>query len=147
MKFSTRIDKNISAEQLFDSVADFDKIERLLIRRGVAVDRADDMQDGARAWNLAFDWRGQRRALRLVLVQFDRPEKFAVRGESTPFDLRIDMSVVALARNRARLIFEMEVKPRNMRARLVLQTAKLGKAQIDRRLEAKVSAFVDDATS
>lgn len=147
MKFSTRIDKNLSAEQLFDSVADFDKIERMLIRRGVAVSRADDMPDGARAWNLAFDWRGQRRGLRLVLVQFDRPEKLALTGESVPFELRIDIAVVALARNRSRLNFELEVKPRNMRARLVLQTAKLGKAQIDRKLEAKVSGFVDDATS
>jgi hypothetical protein len=147
MKFSTRIDKDLSAEQLFDSVADFDKIERMLIRRGVVVSRANDMPDGTRAWNLAFDWRGQRRALRLVLVQFDRPEKFALTGESAPFELRIDMAVVALARNRSRLMFELEVKPRNMRARLVLQTAKLGKTQIDRKLEAKVSSFVDDATS
>ena len=147
MKFSSRIDKNIPAEHLFDSVADFDKLERMLIRRGVSVQRADDMQDGRRGWNLAFDWRGQRRDLRLVLVQFDRPEKFALTGESTPFELRIDIAVVALARDRSRLIFELEVKPRNMRARLVLQTAKLGKTQIDRKLEAKVARFVDDATS
>ncbi|TKW68146.1 MAG: hypothetical protein DI616_03310 [Paracoccus denitrificans] len=147
MKFSTRIDKSLPAEQLFDSVADFDRIERMLIRRGVAVSRADDMQDGTRGWNLAFDWRGQRRALRLVLVQFDRPEKIALKGESSSFELRLDMSVVALARNRSRLIFELDVKPRNMRARLVLQTAKLGKAQIDRKLEAKVAGFVDDVTS
>lgn len=119
----------------------------MLIRRGVAVSRADDMQDGTRGWNLAFDWRGQRRALRLVLVQFDRPEKIALKGESSSFELRLDMSVVALARNRSRLIFELDVKPRNMRARLVLQTAKLGKAQIDRKLEAKVAGFVDDVTS
>lgn len=145
MKFSTRIDKDLSAEQLFDSVADFDKIERMLIRRGVVVSRANDMPDGTRAWNLAFDWRGQRRALRLVLVQFDRPERLALTGQSTPFDLRIDLSVVALAVQRARLIFEIEVKPRNMRARLALQTAKLGKTQIDRKIANKVAGFVDDA--
>ena len=147
MKFSTRIDKEVTAERMFDALADFDRIERILMRRGVSVTRVDNISAGARAWDLAFDWRGQRRALRLVLVQFDRPEKFALTGESAPFELRIDMAVVALARNRSRLMFELEVKPRNMRARLVLQTAKLGKTQIDRKLEAKVSSFVDDATS
>ncbi len=146
MKFSTRIDKGMAADQLFDSLAAFDKIERLLIRRGVVVTRASDIAEGARAWNLHFDWRGQRRNLRLVLVQFDRPEKYVLIGESSLFDLRIDVTVIALARDRSRLIFELEAKPRNMRARLVLQTAKLGKAQIERKLEAKVSAFVDDAT-
>lgn len=145
MKFSTRIDKDVTAEQMFDALADFDRIERILMRRGVSVSRIDNISDAARAWDLGFDWRGQRRALRLVLVQFDRPERLALTGQSTPFDLRIDLSVVALAVQRARLIFEIEVKPRNMRARLALQTAKLGKTQIDRKIANKVAGFVDDA--
>jgi hypothetical protein len=106
------------------------------------VNRVDNISAGARAWDLAFDWRGQRRELRLVLVQFDRPERLALTGQSTPFDLRIDLSVVSLALQRSRLIFEIEVKPRNMRARLALQTAKLGKAQIDRKIAKKVEDFV-----
>lgn len=145
MKFSTRIDKEVTAERMFDALADFDRIERILMRRGVSVSRVDNISAGARAWDLAFDWRGQRRELRLVLVQFDRPERLALTGQSTPFDLRIDLSVVALAPQRARLIFEMEVKPRNMRARLALQTAKLGKAQIDRKIVKKVEDFVATA--
>ena len=145
MKFSTRVDKNIPAAELFDAVANFDRIEHMLIRRGVSVTRGDDMPDGTRGWNLGFDWRGQRRELHLVLVQFDRPEKYAMTGDSKPFELRIDMTAVALARDRSRLIFELEVKPRNMRARLILQTAKLGKTQIDRKLSARVAQFVDDA--
>lgn len=145
MKFSTRIDRDVTAEQMFDAMADFDRIERMLMRRGVSVSRIDNISDAARAWDLGFDWRGQRRELRLVLVQFDRPERLALTGQSTPFDLRIDLSVVALAVQRARLIFESEVKPRNMRARLALQTAKLGKTQIDRRIANKVANFVDDA--
>lgn len=145
MKFSTRIDKEVTAEQMFDALADFDRIGRLLMRRGVSVNCVDNISAGARAWDLAFDWRGQRRELRLVLVQFDRPERLALTGQSTPFDLRIDLSVVALALQRSRLIFEIEIKPRNMRARLALQTAKLGKSQIDRKVARKVSDFVSDA--
>ena len=106
---------------------------------------ANDGSPGARSWDLAFDWRGHRRELRLTLVQFDRPEHLALTGQSTPFDLVVDITVVALARQKSRLIFELEVKPRNMRARLALQTAKLGKAQIDRRIGSRVSAFVEDA--
>ena len=145
MKFSTRIDKEVTAEQMFDAMADFDRIERMLMRRGVSVKRVDNISAGPRAWDLFFDWRGQRRELRLVLIQFDRPERLALTGQSTPFDLRIDLSVVALATRRSRLIFEIEVKPRNMRARLALQTAKLGKTHLDRKIAKKVSAFVEDA--
>ena len=35
------------------------------MRRGVSVSRVDNISAGARAWDLAFDWRGQRRELRL----------------------------------------------------------------------------------
>ena len=147
MKFSTRIDKEVTAERMFDALADFDRIERILMRRGVSVTRVDNISAGARAWDLAFDWRGQRRELRLVLVQFDRPERLALTGQSTPFDLRIDLFVVSLALQRSRLIFEIEVKPRNMRARLMLQTAKLGKAQLDRKFADRVSKFFGDLTT
>ena len=40
------------------------------------------------------------------------------------------------------LIFETEVRPRNMKARLMLQTAKLGKAQLDRRFQRRIEDFV-----
>lgn len=146
MKFSTRVDRGITAEQLFDSVADFDRLEQMLTRRGVVVSRVNNISSGtARAWDVGFDWRGQRRELRMLLVQYDRPEKLAYTGQSQSFELRLDLTVVALSRQKSRLIFELEVKPRNMRARLALQTAKLGKAQIDRRVADRVAGFVDDA--
>ncbi|MFV0409605.1 MAG: hypothetical protein ACK5LJ_07895 [Paracoccus sp. (in: a-proteobacteria)] len=147
MKFSTRIDEEIPAEHMFDSISDFDRIERMLLRRGVTVNRVESMVAGARAWDLTFDWRGQRRELRMILVQFDRPEYMAMVGQSVPFDLRMDLSVVALSRQKSRLICEIEVKPRNMRARLALQTAKLGKTQLDRRIANKTRDFVSDLIS
>ncbi|MDO5606314.1 MAG: hypothetical protein Q4G25_14245 [Paracoccus sp. (in: a-proteobacteria)] len=147
MKFSSRYDKEIPAGQFFDAVSDFDRIERMMMRRGVQLTRVQDISVGTRAWDLVFDWRGKRRELRLVLVQFDRPERLALTGDSKPFELRIDMSVVALSRQKSRLIFEMEIRPRNMRARLALQTAKLGKAQINRRLSERIGDFVDVVTA
>ena len=52
MKFSTRIDKEVTAERMFDALADFDRIERILMRRGVSVNRVDNISAGARAWDL-----------------------------------------------------------------------------------------------
>lgn len=63
-------------------------------------------------------------------------------GLSDSFDIVVDMTVVALGRNRSRLIFETEIRPRNMRARLMLQTAKLGKGQLDRKFTRRIDAFV-----
>ena len=145
MQFSHRIDKDLPADTLFDAASDFNRIERMLLRRGVSVTRVGEVADAAQAWDIAFDWRGQRREVRLVLVQFDRPEKMVLTGRSDPFDLKINLSVVALSRQKSRLSFVMEAKPRNMRARLTIQTAKLGRAQLNRKFAKKISSFVDDA--
>lgn len=145
MKFSTRTDKNIPAEKMFDAVGDFDRMERVLIRRGVSVRRVDNSTDATRSWDLGFDWRGQKREMKLALVQFDRPEKLGLKGRSRSFDLQIGISVVALSRKKSRVVFEFEVRPRNMRARLAIQTAKLGKSKLDKKFAQSVADFVNDA--
>ncbi|WP_111557683.1 SRPBCC family protein [Paracoccus sediminilitoris] len=144
MKFSTRIDTDLPAEKLFEAIGDFDALERMLIGKGASVSRIDPKQEPGitMGWNVGFDWRGRRRDLRLAVTRFDRPEQITMVGRSDALDLLVNATVVALSRVKSRLIFETEVKPRNMKARLMLQTAKLGKGQMDRRFQRRVGAFV-----
>ncbi|WP_378945809.1 SRPBCC family protein [Paracoccus sp. R86501] len=145
MKFSTRIDTDLPAEKLFEAIGDFDALERMLIGRGASVSRIDPSQEPGitMGWNVGFDWRGRRRDLRLAVTRFDRPEQVTMAGRSNALDLLVNATVVALSRVKSRLIFETEIKPRNMKARLMLQTAKLGKGQMDRRFQRRVEEFVN----
>ncbi|MDN5567285.1 MAG: hypothetical protein L0G27_00795 [Paracoccus sp. (in: a-proteobacteria)] len=149
MKFSTRIDTDLPAERLFESIGDFDALERMLIGRGASVSRIDPSKEPGitMGWNVGFDWRGRPRDLRLAVTRFDRPEQMTMSGRSNALDLMMNATVVALSRIKSRLIFEAEVKPRNMKARLMLQTAKLGKGQLDRRFERRVEEFVNQMRS
>lgn len=144
MKFSTRIDTDLSPTDLFDLVADFPRLERILMRRGVSVQRAHPDGPSGPGWDLGFDWRGKPRQMRMQVVHLERPERLSLSGVSDAFDSTVDFTVVALSRSRARLICEIELRPRSMRARLVLQTAKLGKAQLDRRFERRIADFVEE---
>ncbi|WP_207099668.1 hypothetical protein [Paracoccus shandongensis] len=144
MKFSTRIDTNIPASNLFDIAGDFPRSERALAARGVLVRRIDPAEEPGigLGWDLEFNWRGQRRTTRLAVTRFDRPSHITLEGRSDQFDLSINMTVVALSRVKSRLLFETEVRPRNMRARLLLQTAKLGKSQLDRKYDQRIADFL-----
>lgn len=146
MKFSTRIDTDLPAERLFDSVGDFDALERLIIGRGASVTRIDPARDPGTTmgWRIDFDWRGKARKLRLAVTRFDRPEQIAMAGRSEALDISILATIVALSRTKSRLIFETELKPKNMKARLMIQTAKLGKAQLDRRYARRIAEFVSN---
>jgi len=145
MKFSTRIDTDLPADRLFDEIANFNTLERMMIGRGASVTRIDPSQEPGCGigWNIGFDWRGKPRRLRLDVTRYDRPEQLTLAGRSDALDLSVVASGVALSRVRSRLILETEIRPRNMKARLMLQTAKLGKSQLDRRYERRIVEFVD----
>ena len=91
MKFSLRQDTGLSADQLFDAISDFARMERMLVRRGAAVRRVDPAHEpgAGMAWDMAFDLRGKRRELRLDVTQFDRPEEIVILGQSEPLDVSI----------------------------------------------------------
>ncbi|WP_299839521.1 hypothetical protein [uncultured Paracoccus sp.] len=149
MKFSTRKDTELTADQLFQSLVDFDRLERILARRGAAVTRLHPAQQPAAGagWQVGFDWRGRRRELRLEVMQLEAPGRMVISGLSEAFDLIIDLTVMALSKQRSRVIFEAEALPRNMRARLMLQTAKLGKSQLDRKFDTGVARLVNELTA
>lgn len=144
MKFSTRVDTEIPSTQFFDVISDFSRSERVLSARGVRVRRIDPAHEPGTGlgWLIDFNWRGQRRSLRLDVTRFDRPTHVMIDGQSDQFDLSINMTIVALSRAKSRLLFETEIRPRNMRARLLLQTARLGKTQLDRKYEQRIVDFV-----
>ncbi|MDN3711301.1 hypothetical protein QWZ10_04640 [Paracoccus cavernae] len=51
MKFSTRQDTELAAEQLFNVVSDFDRIERIMLRRGAEVRRIDPRASRGPEWH------------------------------------------------------------------------------------------------
>lgn len=141
MKFSTRVNSSSTAEQLFDRVTDFSRLEQMLIKNKVSVSRINpaDEPGAGMAWKLAFDWRSKTHVLRLDVRRFDRPDVVFITGTSDLFDLLITITVFGLTQTRSRLIFETEVLPRNMRARVIIQTAKLAKGRLDRRYEQRIN--------
>ncbi|MDP5307225.1 SRPBCC family protein [Paracoccus spongiarum] len=142
MKFSTRFDVDSTADDLFAAISDFNRLERVLRRRGTSVSRvAPDA--GPVGWLIGFDWRGRPRKLRLEVTRSDPPEHLTMAGTSEALDVAIEASVVALSPSRSRLIFETTLRPRNMRARLMLQTAKLAKPQLDRKYDRRIAEFLD----
>ncbi|MDS9467869.1 hypothetical protein RGQ15_09845 [Paracoccus sp. MBLB3053] len=147
MKFSTRQDTDLSAEVMFAAISDFPMLERMLVRRGAVVRRLDREPSGhvGNAWAISFDWRGRQRDLRLEVTTFQPKELIVMSGQSEQFLISIQMTVVALSPSKSRLIFEVDVQPRGMKARLLLQTAKLGKGQLDRKFALRIEEFITRA--
>lgn len=146
MKFSTRLDSDAPAEDVFDRVSDFQRLERMIIHRGGSIQRLspDKVPGAGMAWDVSFRWRGRERKVRLEVSRFDRPERITIIGLSPSFDLTLDLTVIALSKTRSRLMVESDIRPRTMKARLLIQTAKLSKSSLDKRYAKRVKEIFSD---
>lgn len=143
MKFSTRKDVNMTAQDLFRTLSDFDRLEQVIRNSRAEVTALDPGVEGTKAWDIGFDWRGRRRVVRFALTRHDPDDALRLNGSSEAFDIVLDLTIVALTRARARVICEADLRPRTMKARLLVQTAKLNKTALDNRFAERVGRMVD----
>jgi len=140
MKFSTKKDLESPVEAVFENLSNFAAFEREARRRGVEVTPSAPGAE-ARGWQLGFPLRGKMRAVAVLLDRLDRPEAMAFTGESKSFDMRLDLTLFALSRTRTRLGVELDVRPRTLSGRLLLQSMRISKSGYARRFDHAVEGF------
>ena len=143
MRLSTREDINATPDHIFDHLADFTVFRGEALRRGVSMRRTDALSEPAAgmSWQIDFDYRGKARQVMADVQRFDRPEALDYRGLSGSYEVLLELRLMALARARTRLIVGIEVKPRTLGARLVVQSARLGRAGLEKKLAERVRGF------
>lgn len=143
MKFSTNEDIDAPLDDVFAMLCDFERFERAAMRRGAEVQRLDQLVVPApgMTWAAAFDLRGKRRNLQLEMVTFDRPTEMVLESTSPGMLGQMSFELIALSRARTRVKAELEVKPLNLSARLLVQSMKLGKKSLTRKYKLRVAEF------
>lgn len=143
MKFSNRNDIEAPLEFVFDSVSNFAKIERLILRRGIDLQRtATAPGDGVgTAWRAVVSFHGRSREVAVAVSAFDRPNGYAVQGGTDGLAYAGTVETIALSRSRTRLLLGIELKPTNLSARLLVQSLKLAKGTLSTRLDKRMALF------
>lgn len=143
MKFSTNEDIDAPIDAVFFMLCDFERFERAAMRRGAEVQRLDQLAvPGVGAsWAAAFELRGKRRELHLEMVTFDKPNEIVLESKSVGMIGQMSFELIALSRGRTRVKAELDVKPLNLSARLLVQSMKLGKKTLTRKYKLRVAEF------
>lgn len=146
MHFEAREDIEAPIDYVFSQVSDFAALERSLLRRGAEVQRVADQTPPAPgiAWDTAFDMRGKRRQMQLELTGYEPPSAMQFVATSKSIDADLTVELVALSRGRTRMALAAELKPRNLSARLMLQSLKLARTNVTKRFEMRVASFAKD---
>lgn len=143
MKMSAKEDIEAPIEFVYQQITDFQAFERRAMRRGADVLRVDDLKtDGpGMAWDVTFMLRGKQREVQIQLARLDPPNGLTMASRSLSMGGQMVVDLVALSRNRTRMSLEIELAPKNLTARLLVQSMKLARKSLTRRLRKRVSEY------
>tara|TARA_R110002094_G_scaffold146331_11_gene135476 strand:- start:2526 stop:2993 length:468 start_codon:yes stop_codon:yes gene_type:complete len=143
MKFSTNEDIDAPLDDVFAMLSEFERFERAAMRRGAEVQRLDQLSvpGVGLTWAAAFELRGKRRDMQLEMVTFERPTEIVLESTSPGMIGQMSFELIALSRARTRVKAELEVKPLNLSARLLVQSMKLGKKSLTRKYKLRVAEY------
>lgn len=146
MKFVAQEDVEAPIDFVFEQVTDFAAIERSALRRGAEVQRIDDLDETrpGMKWDAAFDLRGKRREMKLELTELDRPNGLVVASRSPNMAGKMALDLVALSRSRTRINVEIDMTPKTLAAKLLVQSMKLAKSNLTKRFKLRVAGYAKD---
>lgn len=146
MQFSNREDIEAPAEFVFEQVTDFTVFERQALRRGADV-RRKDATPGAgvgSSWDVTFKFRGKDRQISIEVTDFDAPNSYTLATRSGGVTGETVVELVPLSRSRTRLSVKTDLAAHGLTARLLLQSLKLAKANLNQRMATRIASYALD---
>ena len=146
MRFSTREDIEAPIEKVFAAVSDFDGFERQALRRGAEVTRQDTAgKPGIGSeWHLKFPFRGKEREVEARISEFEAPNGLRIDSRGGGLDGQIAIDLLALSPGRTRMHVAVDLKPQSLSARLLVQSLKFAKGNLNKRFSNRVWNFAQD---
>lgn len=143
MKFSANEDIDAPIRDVFDMLSDFDRYERSALRRGAEVKRTSDpsLIGKGMTWDVAFNLRGRQREMNLELVTYDAPTLIKIDARSPNLASDFVLTLVALSPGKTRVAVTLDLRPKNLSARLLVQSLKLAKANLNKQFKLRVAEY------
>ena len=146
MKFSNRQDIDAPIALVFENATDFPRFEKQARRRGADVRRLDKLAEPAIGvrWVASFTFRGKLRRVQAELAAIAPPERLRLTSVSGGVRADFEIELMALSHNRTRIRAGLDLRPVTLAARLLIQSLKFAKSNLDRRFAERMVEFARD---
>lgn len=143
MKFSAREDIDGAIEDVFRFLTDFEAFERQAIRRNLDAQRTDSLRQAGvgMAWHTQFRLRGRVRQLDITLSELEAPNSLVFQGRSKGLHTVFSVELIALSPSRTRMTVTLDLSPKTLPARLMVQSLKLIRKTITPRFKTRLHDF------
>lgn len=143
MKFSTKEDIEAPIDAVFDMLCEFDTFERAAMRRGAEVQRVDTLvtPGAGMQWEAAFNMRGKRREVKVEMMSLEKPSEMRLETVSPGLVGDMSFELMSLSRGRTRVLAVLEIKPKSLSARLLVQSLKLAKTSLTKKYKTRIADY------
>ncbi len=140
MQFKTRQDIDAPIAYVYQRVTNFEAYERQALRQGAHVARRDGpgpAQVGS-SWDVAFTFRNKERELRATVAELSPPQEVIIDTDAKGLGSVLHVSLLALSAQTTRVEVTIDLSAKSLSARLLLQSLKLAKANLQGRFQKRV---------
>lgn len=143
MRFTTREDIDVPIDALFAAISDFQGFERAAMRRGAEVTRTGAAPGSGvgESWTIRFRYRGRSRELVSRIERFEPSAGLTSSGRVGGFEGLLALDLSAQTPKRTRIRVDLDITPKTLTARLLLQSMKLAKSSLTHRFKTRVRTF------
>jgi hypothetical protein len=143
MHFASEDTIRAPAAFIFGQMADLGYLESVLTERGAEVTRLDMLEQPGIGvlWEIRFALRGRRRKIDLKITDFVEPKLMQFTGLSEGIFMVFRAALEPVDENRTRLATRLELKPRTLAGRMLLQSARLTKLRLNRGYKQRMADY------
>ena len=149
MQVTATEDVDAPLEHVFAELTAFDVLERRAMRRGIDVRRTFRSPEpkAGDGWDVQFRFRGKERTARIMLEQYQPPQLLQFSGKSGGLETETLIELVPLSPRRTRVNMVLKMSPKTLSARLLVQSFKLARSGINRKVKTRMSEYAREIES
>ena len=143
MNFETREDVDIPRDFAFSRFADFTRYEKSVRQYGADIRRVNGFTEIAEgcSWRGSAIVRGKARGVEATITRLNHPEHAQMKTTVGGMTVDVDLFFEELGPEKTRVRATAQLKATTLAARLILQTIKLGRRQIQGKIDSRIVAF------
>ncbi|WP_180287462.1 SRPBCC family protein [Puniceibacterium antarcticum] len=146
MNFTAQEDIKAPLDQVFAELSDFEAILAAVTQQGGEVQRTDDGDAtgvGSR-WSSAFELNDKMREITVTLTEYVPPNAMAFVAVSAGIELQARVDLVALTSVETRVDVVVDMLPKTMSARLLMQPMKLARGKLADKFQSRVKTYAKE---
>jgi uncharacterized protein YndB with AHSA1/START domain len=143
MELVTTYELNAPVDYIFARITDHADFEALLMGYGANIERLDELDalGAGMKWAIDGSFRGKERSVEVELTEITPNEYIAYQSVSKDVNANVAMELERLSGVRTRFSINLAPKANTISARLILQSAKLARKSLEKRINNRFADF------